>query len=254
MVDERSTPPRNARLSKAEVRARVLDRAISIIDREGVRMSVSHLRLEDLIRDAGVPRSTVYRVWPSRQDFYDELIAAVPNRTLAGRLDENALKAGDSFVHRRADDLGSETGRREVQLEAIAIAIQANYDHTFASVPWRNFIAVAASLDSHDDPETREAVLSALRARQLHFVENMAKYYEHVFVELNLRLRPAVGADFPQFASALAAYIEGLCIARLVVPELVTGPLQPDYPAFHNLAIIGFTALYDAFSEPVPPA
>jgi AcrR family transcriptional regulator len=247
MVDDRT-----ARLSKAEVRARVLDRAIGIIDREGVRMSVSHLRLEDLIRDAGVPRSTVYRVWPSRQDFYDELIAAVPNRTLSGRLDKNALETGDSYVHRRAPELATAEGRHAVQLEAIAIAVQANYDNTFASVPWRNFIAVAASIDSHEDPTTRSAIEKALRSRQLHFIDNMAKYYEHVFLELGQRLRPSVGADFRQFASVLAAYIEGLCVARLVVPELVTGPIRAGGPELHNLAVVGFTALYEAFSEPLP--
>lgn len=252
MSDERHVPRRTTRLSKAEVRSRILDHAIGIIDREGVRMSVSHLSLEELIRHAGVPRSTVYRVWPSRQDFYDELIAAVPNRTLSGRLDKNALETGDAFVHRRAADLGTAAGRRSVQLEAMAIAVQANYDHTFASVPWRNFIAVAASIDSHEHPQTRTAIESALRSRQLHFIDNMAKYYEHVFLELGLRLRPSVGVDFRQFASVLAAYIEGLCVARLVVPELVTGPIRPELPEQHNLAIVGFAALYEALSEPIP--
>ncbi|NQX11903.1 hypothetical protein HQQ80_09735 [Microbacteriaceae bacterium VKM Ac-2855] len=252
-VDPPAVPRRNARFSKAEVRARVLEHAIGIIDREGVRMSVGHLRLEDIIRDVGVPRSTVYRVWPSRQDFYDELIAAVPNRTLPGRLDRDALNTGDALVHRHEADLATAEGRRSVQMHALAVAVQANYDNTFASIPWRNFVAVAASLDAQTDDDIRSAIEDALRRRQLHFVDNMAKYYEHVFQELGLRLRPEVGLDFPQFATALAAYIEGLCIARLVVPELVTGPIRPEGPAEHTLAITGFAALYDAFSEAITP-
>lgn len=240
------------RLSKAEVRARLLDHAVGIIDREGVRMSVEHLRMEKLIREAGVPRSTVYRVWPTRQDFYDELIVAVPHRTLPGRLDENALKIGDAHVHRSIDALVTEQGRRAVQEQAIAAAVQANYDHTFTSVPWRNFVAVAASLDAHDDQQTRDAIGAALRVRQMHFIENMAKFYEHVFEELRLRLKPELGMDFQRFTVALAAYVEGLCIARLVVPELVTGPIRAEGPAERTLAIVGFTALYDAFSEPIP--
>ncbi|PPH71197.1 hypothetical protein C5C90_15000, partial [Rathayibacter sp. AY1D4] len=67
-------PARPPRLTREQVRTRLLDAALAVVRAEGLRVGVAHLPLEDVIRSAGVPRSTVYRIWPTRQAFYDELI------------------------------------------------------------------------------------------------------------------------------------------------------------------------------------
>ena len=63
------------RLSAEELRDRMLDTAKSMIaDAGGLTVSLAHLNMEEIIRAAGVPRSSVYREWAAREDFYVDLM------------------------------------------------------------------------------------------------------------------------------------------------------------------------------------
>ncbi|PPH27959.1 hypothetical protein C5C37_11995 [Rathayibacter sp. AY1F9] len=240
-------PARPPRLTREQVRTRLLDAALAVVRAEGLRVGVAHLPLEDVIRSAGVPRSTVYRIWPTRQAFYDELIAAIPERVLATRLDQPSLRAGNSHLHHSPDPEPTPAQRREALIASVRVAVDANVDNVFSSQHWRNFIALAGAVGSHEEP-ARTAIGSALRSRQLHFIDNMAKYYEHTLAEAGLRLRPDRGAA--ALASAVSALIEGLCIARIAAPELVTGPLDPADPEGPSLAVVSVLLLIDGFTEP----
>lgn len=243
--------PRPGRLSREQVRTRLLDAALAVIRAEGLRVGVSHLPLEDVIRSAGVPRSTVYRIWPTRQSFYDELIAAVPERILTTRLDPTSLTAGDSYLHRRLAEPPTPDQLREILVSSLTVAIEANYENVHSSQHWRNFVALVGAVDSHEDP-ARTAIREALHARQVHFVENMAKYYRHTLAEAGLRLRSGRESDYAVLASAISAFVEGLCVARIAAPELVTGPIHPDRPDSVSLVVAGALMLIDGFCEPVP--
>lgn len=240
--------------ARSDVRRRILDHAVSVVEREGVRVSVAHLSPEELIKDVGVPRSTFYRVWSNRAAFYDELIAEVARRTMKSRLEPESLTKGFAAVVADIDRLADPEGRRIALAEAIDIGIQLNYDNVFASVEWRTFITFAASLHATSNDETRERLHAALHARQEHFLVNMAAYYEKVYDRLGLRIPERHGTDFRIVASALAAYIEGLALARLIAPEYVTGPIVPGDPGGRTLAVAGFSALFGEFSEPIPDA
>lgn len=245
-------PPRPGRLTREQVRTRLLDAALAVVRAEGLRVGVSHLPLEDVIRSAGVPRSTVYRIWPTRQSFYDELVAAVPERILTARLDPTSLTAGDSYLHRRLAEPPTPEQMREVLVSSLTVAIEANYENVYASQHWRNFVALIGAVDSHAEP-ARTAIREALHSRQVHFIENMAKYYRHTLAEAGLRLRSGRDEEYAVLASAIAAFIEGLCVARIAAPELVTGPIDPDRPGSLSLVVAGVLMLIDGFCEPVPP-
>ncbi|AZZ48030.1 hypothetical protein C5E02_01405 [Rathayibacter rathayi] len=240
-------PARTARLTREQVRTRLLDTALAVVRAEGLRVGVGHLPLEDMIRSAGVPRSTVYRIWPTRQSFYDELIGIIPERVLATRLDQPSLAAGDSYLHRHLDAELTPEQRREALVASVRVAVDANVDNVFSAQHWRNFIALAGAVDSHEEP-ARTAIRSALRSRQLHFIDNMAKYYRHTLDEAGLRLRP--GLSHAALASAVSALVEGLCVARIAAPELVTGPLNPTDPDGPSLAVVSVLILIDGFTEP----
>ncbi|NQX04456.1 TetR/AcrR family transcriptional regulator [Rathayibacter sp. VKM Ac-2856] len=244
-------PPRPARLSREQVRTRLLDAALAVVRAEGLRVGVSHLPLEDVIRAAGVPRSTVYRIWPTRQAFYDELVAAIPERILTARLDPTSLSAGDSYLHRRLSEPPTAEQMREILVASVSVAIEANYENVFSSQHWRNFVALVGAVDSHAEP-ARTAIREALRSRQIHFIENMAKYYRHTLAEAGLQLRSGRDEDHAVLASAICAFVEGLCIARIAAPELVTGPLDADRPESPSLVVAGALMLIDGFCEPVP--
>ena len=246
-TDPTDAPRRPSRLSREEVRVRLLDAGLAVVRAEGLRVGVSHLALEDLIRTADVPRSTVYRIWPTRQAFYDALVAAIPERILSTRLDQPALVVGDSYLHRQIAEPLSPERQRSILVESVSVAISANYENTFASQHWRNFVALAGSVGAHDEP-ARTAITEALHKRQVHFIDNMAKYYEHTFSEVGLRIRPGLGG-YAVLASAISAYIEGLCVARIAAPELVTGPLAGE--GSPSLVVAGVLMLIDGFTESV---
>ncbi|MCJ1681888.1 TetR/AcrR family transcriptional regulator [Rathayibacter sp. VKM Ac-2928] len=246
-------PPRPARFSREQVRTRLLDAALAVVRAEGLRVGVSHLPLEDVIRSAGVPRSTVYRIWPTRQAFYDELVAAIPERILTARLDPTSLTAGDAYLHRRLAEQPTPEQMREILVASLTVAIEANYDNVFASQHWRNFVALIGAVDSHSE-SARVAIHEALHSRQVHFIENMAKYYRHTLAEAGLRLRSGREEEYAVLASAISSFVEGLCVARIAAPELVTGPIDPGRPDSPSLVVAGTLMLIDGFCEPVPPA
>lgn len=243
--------PRPGRLSRDEVRTRLLDAALAVVRREGLRVGVSHLSLEDVIRSADVPRSTVYRIWPTRQSFYDELVAAIPERILATRLDQPSLSTGYSHLHRGLGAPTTPEERRELLVSSVRAGIEANFENVFSSQQWRNFIALAGALQSHQEP-ARTAIGEALRVRQVHFIDNMAKYYRRTLQEAGLRLRPGMNDDYGVLASAICAFVEGLCVARIAAPALVTGPIDPERPDSPPLVVAGVLMLIDGFCEPMP--
>jgi len=47
----------------------MLQAAVAMINRDGLTVSLDHLSFEEVIRDADVSRSAVYRRWPYKQPF-----------------------------------------------------------------------------------------------------------------------------------------------------------------------------------------
>ena len=62
--------PAGARLSDDETGQRMLAAAVAMVHRTGLTVSLDHISFEDVIRDADVSRSAVYRRWPYKDLFY----------------------------------------------------------------------------------------------------------------------------------------------------------------------------------------
>ena len=69
---------------------------MAMVKRTGLTVSSEHIGLEDLIRDAGVSRSAVYRRWPRQDLFLSELL-----RELAGRPSRAHQPGGGGSVPER---------------------------------------------------------------------------------------------------------------------------------------------------------
>ena len=65
---------RGRRLSDRETEQRMLRAAVAMVQRTGLTVSLDHISLEDVIRDAGVSRSAVYRRWPYKDLFFSDLV------------------------------------------------------------------------------------------------------------------------------------------------------------------------------------
>src|SRR6201995_5316022 len=65
---------RPERVPAEEIRQRMLEAGRKLADEAGAALTIEHLRLEEVIQRAGVPRSSVYRLWPYRADYIDDLL------------------------------------------------------------------------------------------------------------------------------------------------------------------------------------
>ena len=78
MTDHRQGPSglgrRARRLSDQETERRMLAAAAAMVQRTGLTVSLDHISFEDVIRDADVARSAVYRRWPYKDLFFSDLV------------------------------------------------------------------------------------------------------------------------------------------------------------------------------------
>src|ERR1700689_311505 len=65
---------RPERVAAEEVRQRMLDAGRELALEAGAALTIEHLRLEEVIQRARVPRSSVYRMWPYREEYIDDLL------------------------------------------------------------------------------------------------------------------------------------------------------------------------------------
>src|ERR1700730_19157637 len=65
---------RPERVAAEEVRQRMLDAGRELALEAGAALTIEHLRLEEVIQRARVPRSSVYPMWAYREEYIDDLL------------------------------------------------------------------------------------------------------------------------------------------------------------------------------------
>ena len=65
---------RPERVPAEEVRRRMLEAGRDLAIESGAALTIEHLRVEEVIQRARVPRSSAYRMWPYREDYIDDLL------------------------------------------------------------------------------------------------------------------------------------------------------------------------------------
>ncbi|HXC84078.1 MAG TPA: TetR/AcrR family transcriptional regulator, partial [Trebonia sp.] len=63
------------RMPAEEVRQRMLDAGRELAIDAGAALTIEHLRLEEVIQRARVPRSSAYRMWPYKDEYIDDLLS-----------------------------------------------------------------------------------------------------------------------------------------------------------------------------------
>jgi AcrR family transcriptional regulator len=59
-----------------------------MVHRDGLTVSLDHISLEEVIRDADVSRSAVYRRWPYKDLFFSDLVKELARSATATILDD----------------------------------------------------------------------------------------------------------------------------------------------------------------------
>ena len=158
---------RPERVAAEEVRQRMLDAGRQLAHEVGAALTIEHLRLEEVIQRARVPRSSVYRLWPYREDYIDDLLCYLAgegswfsDRTV---LDPETFDLAVRVVTDNLPMLATPEGRRALMCEVVRITATRNYEVLTESLPWRLHMALIATLGS--DPQRRGAPPDRRRAR-----------------------------------------------------------------------------------------
>ncbi|NNG35265.1 TetR/AcrR family transcriptional regulator [Nakamurella sp. DB0629] len=208
-------------MSDAETADRMLAAARAMVVDGGLTVSLEHLSFEDVIRDAGVARSAVYRRWPYKDLFWaDVLVELASGVAPAVRANQDAIAAVNSTLLGWADRL-EQPGAR---LAAAADALQQGALREFASFDsspqWRTYFAIHATYFSLPDAELRERVGAALVLAEDAFNADLADSYRSIADMLGLRVKPATGLDFPAIAVLAMGLIRGLVLMAPGNPQI----------------------------------
>jgi AcrR family transcriptional regulator len=252
VVDERRT-----RIRASEVRRRVLDAALERVEGIGLTIGFEHIVMDDLIREAGVPRSSTYRLWDSKESFIADLLIEIAAETSNKLADDETLAISERILFDNIERLASQHERERVMYEVIRVALEHNYRAVIASLPWQSYVGLSATLLSQMDSYPREEIEQALRAGSDDFIDRMAEFHKWFSSILGYRIKPEWNGDYRPYAVVISAVVEGLGLRHLGNPGLVDaayrGPatITSDDPEW-ALPAIALVAILERFLEHDP--
>lgn len=255
--DENELHQRRSRIRAAEVRRRVLDVALDRVEGIGLTIGFEHIVMDDLIREAGVPRSSTYRLWDSKDAFITDLLIEIARETSNKLADGETLELSERILFDNLDRLTVQADRERVMFEVIRVALEHNYRAVIASVPWQSYVGLSATLLSHLEWPAREEIEKALRAGSDEFIERMAEFHGWFSSILGYRLRAEWNGDYRPYAVVISAVVEGLGLRHLGNPGIVDasyhGPstIASDDPDW-ALPAIALVAILQRFLEEDP--
>lgn len=245
--------PRRTRISDQETERRMLATAAEAVAEAGLAVSLDHIRLEDVIREAGVSRSAVYRKWPTKDAFLGDLLLELARgqAPMAALGTDEANAAIRRILTERLDELDTIEGRRH----AVAAVVRETADQKFrritTSPQWRTYLALTATFAGLPEGELRDQVGEALATSERTLTEGVARSHEAVARLLGLRAQ--VGIE--DIAHLVNAQMRGMVVKALVQPELTERTSRVSFTGADedwSLAAVGVGALVLAFLEPDP--
>jgi len=267
---------RPERVPAEEVRQRMLDAGRDLALEAGAALTIEHLRLEEVIQRARVPRSSVYRMWPYKDDYIDDLLcylAGVGNwYNERPVFDPETVNVLMRVLEDNKELLGTMAGRRTLLCEMVRLTVARNYRALTESLTWRLHMALSATLGSTRSGEARQKIAASLEEAQRVSRESLMAVFGAAAEVLGLRLRnPAATWEHLQLAGGLlvqsialrnvqvqaasqaisgadpaageAAYVDTLLNTPL------PGPGLHGRPAEWSLAAYAYLGIVDAFVE-----
>ncbi|WP_367948677.1 hypothetical protein [Rathayibacter sp. VKM Ac-2857] len=210
--------------------------------------------MDELMELAGVPKTSFYRVWASKEEFFTRLLEelVLPDEFSGAAYDPETLVIGKRVVEENLTRLAEAPGRRAVLVEAVRLAAERNYWSTVNSPKWATYNAVVATLPGLAEEEKRSRILAALRETERIFINRMAEFYDELLPVLKMRFKP--GFDSHRLAAAGAAVVEGLAQRHLVNDDVVDsslkGPGLDGKSVDWHLSAHSFLGILDSMVEP----
>jgi len=230
---------RPERVPAEEIRQRMLDAGRELALEAGAALTIEHLRLEEVIQRARVPRSSAYRLWPYKEDYTDDLLSYLAG---AGSwfsdkpvLDPETFAMVRQLMAEHRAMASTLAGRRALLCEIVRVMTERNYHALAESAQWRLHMALVATLGSTRTGDARRRIATALEDAQDRSRATMVAMYEFLRSELGLRMRdPARTAEHLQLAGGLL--VQSLALRNVQVQAATgaagdsdaSGPGTPD--------------------------
>jgi AcrR family transcriptional regulator len=247
---------RGRRLSDHETEQRMLRTAAAMVHRDGLTVSLDHISLEEVIRDADVSRSAVYRRWPYKDLFFSDLVKELA-RGATPEIVDDELALIKRIVAERLDWLDTPGRRHGLVIELLRQLAPFDFQALYGSARWRTYLALHATFLSLADGQLRDQIGEALARSERDHRTRIAHSWELLAGLFGYRLRPELGATFETVAALLDAAMRGLVLQALSEPELVAhrvkaSPAGAAAEDEWSLAALGAASIALTFLEPDP--
>ncbi|MFL6118100.1 TetR/AcrR family transcriptional regulator [Actinophytocola sp.] len=249
---------RGRRLSDEETAQRMLEAAMAMISRTGLTVSLDHLSFEDVIREADVARSAVYRRWPYKDLFFSELVTELARAAIPSTADTEAIIGLiKRVVGEHRDRLDTSQGRHALLVELFRQAALQDFQALYGSAEWRTYLALHATFLSLGEGGLRERIQEILARSEHGFITRVAMAWEHIATLFGYRLRAELGSTFETVATLVSATARGLILMALSTPDLAdhrvqAQPFGATTSADWSLPALGIAGIAVAFLEPDP--
>lgn len=238
---------------------------MSAVTAAGLTVGLDHVNVDELIRDAGVSRSSAYRRWPSKDLFLVDLLKELVRVTSAAVTTEEEWIGEPSrgVAREHLDRLESPERRHELLLELIRSGaprhVEARLGRAGAggSAQWRTCMALHATFLSLPGGDLRDEVQAALARSERSVAARAAEGWAYWAEVLGYRLRPDRGVTFETVAILTGTMLRGLLVTALSMPEIATRRIEAAPFGFRTAAAwspvaLGIAGIVVAFLEPDP--
>lgn len=208
------------RMTDREMEQRVLDAAVALVHEQGISTGLERIAFDEVVRRADVSRTSAYRRWPKREQFYGDVLIRLASGTTLPAPEETITGHAADVVRRYAQRLESPQEHRNLVVELLRVSIGRDYEVASSAPEWRTFTSLLASHQGITDDDVRAAVAAELVAAERRSVEVRARVYAQFTALLGYRLIPPLaGPDgFDLMSRAAGATMTGL-LTKLSLSE-----------------------------------
>ncbi|MBB2924430.1 TetR/AcrR family transcriptional regulator [Cellulomonas cellasea] len=249
------------RLSDTETERRMLDAALATLAEHGMSVGLDDVRLEDVIRAAGVSRTSAYRRWPTRDAFVQDLLVEVARRTTVLSVAAEASADVDALAGSLGDGPADAASAHDALVELLRLAFTVDLAAASRSAQFRTYLGLQATFVGLRSEELRTRIAQVLTESEDRVAARGSALVAAAADAFGLRpVPPLAGPDgFGVVSRALSATTTGFLVAALATPALLTDTTVmaahgSSRPAEWSTPVFVLTGLVLSSVEPDPDA